>query len=172
MVYQEDGGNGCPTFAGMSPATGDGLRKALSKKRPAKHLGAYAEEFFTGALRRGRDPDAARQVWDMIMSFAGYSFCKGHSCSYIQIAQHSCALRAHYPAEFMAAVLSNGGGYSQPFAYVAEAMRMGLTILPPDINASDFRCTGREREIRIGLQFVKGLSANAVERILAAQPFT
>jgi error-prone DNA polymerase len=166
MVYQEDVVNVCTTFAGMSPATGDGLRKALSKKRPAKHLAAYAEEFFTGALRLGRDPDAASQVWEMIMSFAGYSFCKGHSCSYIQIAQHSCALRAHYPAEFMAAVLSNGGGYYQPFAYVAEALRMGITVLPPDINASEFRCSGREREIRIGLQFVKGLSADAVERVL------
>jgi DNA polymerase III alpha subunit len=169
MVYQEDVVNVCTTFAGMSPATGDGLRKALSKKRPTKHLGAYADEFFTGALQLGRDPDAARRVWDMIMSFAGYSFCKGHSCSYIQIAQHACALRANHPAEFMAAVLSNGGGYYQPFAYVAEAMRMGLRILPPDINASDFRCIGKGREIRIGLQFVKGLSADAVERVMTAR---
>src|SRR3954463_4470291 len=167
MVYQEDVVNVCATFAGMSPATGDGLRKALSKKRPAKHLAAYAEEFFTGAMRLGRSPDAARQVWEMIMSFAGYSFCKGHSCSYIQVAQHSCALRANHPAEFMAAVLSNGGGFYQPFAYVAEAMRMGLTILPPDVNASEFRCTGKGRKIRIGLQFVKGLSADAVERVLS-----
>jgi DNA polymerase III alpha subunit len=169
MVYQEDVVNVCATFAGMSPATGDGLRKALSKKRPAKHLGAYAEEFFTGAMRLGRGPDAAKRVWEMIMSFAGYSFCKGHSCSYIQVAQHACALRANHPAEFMAAVLSNGGGFYQPFAYVAEAMRMGLTVLPPDINASDFRCSGMGREIRIGLQFIKGLSADAVERVLAAR---
>ena len=169
MVYQEDVVNVCATFAGMSPATGDGLRKALSKKRPAKHLAAYAEEFFRGAMRLGRDPDAAKQVWEMIMSFAGYSFCKGHSCSYIQVAQHSCALRANHPAEFMAAVLSNGGGFYHAFAYVAEAMRMGLTVLPPDVNASDFRCSGKEREIRIGLQFVKGLSADGVARIFAAR---
>jgi DNA-directed DNA polymerase III PolC len=169
MVYQEDVVNVCATFAGMPPATGDGLRKALSKKRPTKHLAAYAEEFFRGAMRLGRNPDAATQVWEMIMSFAGYSFCKGHSCSYIQVAQHSCALRANYPAEFMAAVLSNGGGFYHAFAYVAEAMRMGLTVLPPDINASDFRCIGKGRELRIGLQFVKGLSVGAVERIFAAR---
>jgi DNA polymerase III alpha subunit len=169
MVYQEDVVNVCATFAGMPPATGDGLRKALSKKRPAKHLAAYAEEFFTGAMRLGRNPDSAKQVWEMIMSFAGYSFCKGHSCSYIQVAQHSCALRANYPAEFMAAVLSNGGGFYHAFAYVAEAMRMGLTVLPPDVNASDFRCIGKGNEIRIGLQFVKGLSADAVERVFAAR---
>jgi error-prone DNA polymerase len=163
MVYQEDVVNVCATFAGMPPATGDGLRKALSKKRPAKHLAAYAEEFFTGAARLGRDPAAAKRVWEMVMS------CKGHSCSYIQVAQHSCALRANHPAEFMAAVLSNGGGFYHAFAYVAEAIRMGLRILPPDVNASDFRCSGRGRELRIGLQFVKGLSADAVERVLAAR---
>ena len=150
MVYQEDVVNVCATFAGMPPATGDGLRKALSKKRPTKHLAAYAEEFFPGAMRLGRNPDAAGQVWEMIMSFAGYSFCKGHSCSYIQVAQHSCALRANHPAEFMAAVLSNGGGFYHAFAYVAEAMRMGLTVLPPDINASEFRASGKEKSYGSG----------------------
>ncbi len=166
MVYQEDVVNVCAAFAGMPLATADGLRKSLSKKRPAKHLAGYAEEFFTGALALGRDVETAKRVWEMIMSFAGYSFCKGHSASYIQVAQHSCYLRAHYPAEFMAAVLANGGGFYHPFAYVAEAMRMGLTVLPPDVNASELRCTGRDGALRIGLQFVKGLSAEGVERLL------
>jgi len=69
----------------------------------------------------------------------------------------------------MAAVLSNGGGFYHAFAYVAEAMRMGLTVLPPDINASDFRCIGKGKELRIGLQFVKGLSAEGVERLFTAR---
>ena len=166
MVYQEDVVNVCAVFAGMPLAVADGLRKSLSKKRPAKALAGYAEEFFAGALALGREPDTIRRVWEMIMSFAGYSFCKGHSASYIQVAQHSCYLRANYPAEFMAAVLANGGGFYHPFAYVAEAMRMGLTVLPPDVNASDFRCTGQGTELRIGLQFIKGLSAEGAERIL------
>jgi error-prone DNA polymerase len=169
MVYQEDVVNVCAAFAGMPLATADGLRKSLSKKRPGKHLGAYAEEFFTGALALGRDIETIKRVWEMIMSFAGYSFCKGHSASYIQVAQHSCYLRAHYPAEFMAAVLGNGGGFYHPFVYVAEGMRMGLTVLPPDVNASEFRSSGEGRELRIGLQFVKGLSAEGVERLLAAR---
>src|ERR1051326_112408 len=105
----------------------------------------------------------------MVLSFAGYSFCKGHSCSYIQVAQQSCYLRAHYPAEFFAAVLANGGGFYAPFAYVAEARRAGVTMLPPDVNASEFRTTGRDREIRVGFQYVKGLSAGAGERILCAR---
>jgi error-prone DNA polymerase len=172
MVYQEDVVNVSAIFAGMPLATGDGLRKALSKKRPVKHLASYAEEFFTGAAALGRDIETTKKVWDMVMSFAGYSFCKGHSCSYIRVAQHSCYLRAHYPAEFMAGVLANGGGFYHPFAYVAEAMRMGLTVLPPDVNASEFRTTGRGREVRVGLQFVKGLPAKAAQRIVDCNPYT
>ncbi len=169
MVYQEDVVNVCAVFAGMPLATADGLRKSLSKKRPAKQLAGYADEFFAGAVARGREPETIARVWEMIMSFAGYSFCKGHSASYIQVAQHACYLRAHYPAEFMAAVLGNGGGFYHPFAYVAEAMRMGLTVHPPDVNASDIRCGGRGGEIRIGLQFVKGLTADGAERVVAGR---
>src|SRR5688500_19720666 len=98
MVYQEDVVNVCSVFAGMPLATGDGLRKALSKKRPAKALAAYAKEFFAGALALGRSVETAKEVWHMVMSFAGYSICKGHSCSYIQLAQQSGYLqigRAH-----------------------------------------------------------------------------
>jgi len=166
MVYQEDVVNVCSAFAGMPLAVADGLRKALSKKRPVKALASYAEEFFTGAIALGRSVETATQVWEMVMSFAGYSFCKGHSCSYIQVAQQSGYLRAHYPAEFFAAVLANGGGFYAPFAYVAEARRAGLTVLPPDVNESEFRTAGRGQKIRIGLQFIKGFSADAAERIL------
>jgi DNA polymerase III alpha subunit len=161
--------NVCATFAGMPLASGDGLRKALSKKRPVKHLAAYAEEFFAGAHALGRSMETATKVWEMVMSFAGYSFCKGHSCSYIRVAQHSCYLRAHYPAEFMAGVLANGGGFYAPFAYVAEAMRMGLRVLPPDVNESGYRTSGRGREVRVGLQFIKGLSAEAIALIEEAR---
>jgi DNA-directed DNA polymerase III PolC len=166
MVYQEDVVNVCASFAGMPLAAGDGLRKALSKKRPVKALASYAEEFFAGAAALGRDGETAKRVWEMVMSFAGYSFCKGHSCSYIQVAQQSCYLKAHYPAEFFAAVLANGGGFYAPFAYIAEARRAGLAILPPDVNASRFETTGRDQELRVGLQFIKGLSADAAERII------
>jgi DNA polymerase III alpha subunit len=166
MVYQEDVVNVCSAFAGMPLATADGLRKALSKKRPVKALASYAEEFFSGALALDRGIETAKQVWEMVMSFAGYSFCKGHSCSYIQVAQQSGYLRAHYPAEFFAAVLANGGGFYAPFAYVAEARRAGILLRPPDVNASEFRTTGRGQEIRVGLQFIKGLSGAGAEGIL------
>ncbi len=169
MVYQEDVVNVCAAYAGMPLAQADGLRKSLSKKRPGRHLASYATEFFAGAAALGRSEEVTKEVWHMVLSFSGYSFCKGHSCSYIQVAQHSCFLRAHYPAEFIAAVLANGGGFYHPFAYVAEARRMGLEVLPPDVNASEVRTTGRGRAVRIGLQFVKGLSAEGMERVVGGR---
>jgi DNA-directed DNA polymerase III PolC len=169
MVYQEDVVNVANAFAGLDWASADGLRKALSKKRPEKHLAGYLDEFVKGAKARDRDEASIARVWEMILSFAGYSFCKGHSCSYIQVAQQSAYLRANHPAEFIAAVLSNGGGFYRPFAYVAEARRMGVTILPPDVNASEWRCTGTDRELRVGFQFVKGLSSDGAAGLLAAR---
>ncbi len=165
MVYQEDVVHVCQAYAGMSLADADGLRKSLQKKRPGKQLASYAAEFLRGAQSLGREDAVTEQVWHMVMSFSGYSFCKGHSASYIQVAQQACYLRANYPAEFIAAVLANGGGFYHPFAYVAEARRMGLTILAPDVNASEFRTTGNGREVRIGLQFISGLSASGAESI-------
>ena len=167
MVYQEDVVNVCHAFAGMPLSVGDGVRKALSKKRPTKALAAYAEEFARGALALGRDPAVIETVWQMVLSFAGYSFCKGHSCSYIKVAQHSCYLRAHHPAEFISAVLANGGGFYRPFAYVAEARRMGLRILPPDVNASRWETYGHDDWVRVGFQFVNGLSSKAAEKLEA-----
>ncbi|HEY6223849.1 MAG TPA: DNA polymerase III subunit alpha [Gemmatimonadales bacterium] len=159
MVYQEDVVNVCVALAGMDVSEADGVRKALTKKRPMKELRAYEEQFRTGAAARGVAPAIVDEVWAMILSFSGYSFCKGHSASYIQVALQSGYLRAHHPAEFIAGVLSNEGGYYAPFAYIAAARRMGLAILPPDVNASDVAYSGRGRTLRIGLMALKGLTA-------------
>jgi error-prone DNA polymerase len=176
MVFQEDVVNVAHVFAGLDWASADGLRKALSKKRPGKLLAAYLEEFVTGARKLGRDEASIAKVWNMVLSFSGYSFCKGHSCSYISVAQQSCYLRANHPAEFIAAVLANGGGFYHPFAYIAEARRMGVEILTPDVNQSQWRCTGHDQALRVGLQFIKGLNAAAAERLVAERdrsgPFT
>jgi error-prone DNA polymerase len=169
MVYQEDVVNVCVALAGMDVAEADGVRKALTKKRPMKVLRAYEEQFRAGAAARGVAPQVIDEVWSMILSFSGYSFCKGHSASYIQVALQSGYLRAHYPAEFIAGVLSNQGGYYAPFAYIAEARRMGLEIRPPDVNASAAGYTGCARELRIGLMALKGLSAAGLASLTAAR---
>ncbi|HSD31265.1 MAG TPA: hypothetical protein VLB49_05095, partial [Gemmatimonadales bacterium] len=167
MVYQEDVVNVCVALAGMDVAEADGVRKALTKKRPMKELRAYEEQFRAGAAARGVEPKIVDEVWSMILSFSGYSFCKGHSASYIQVALQSGYLRAHHPAEFIAGVLSNEGGYYAPFAYIAEARRMGLEILPPDVNASDVSYIGRWRTLRVGLMALKGLSAAGLGALVA-----
>ena len=102
----------------------------------------------------------------MMMGFDGYSFCKPHSASYTLVAYKSAFLRAHYPAEFMASVISNGGGYYSPLGYLSEARRMGLKILPPDINQSEIKYTGRDKEIRVGLMQLKDLTQEAKEAII------
>ena len=169
MCYQEDVAKVAMAMAGFSAAEADRLRKILSKKRSERALADYRERFAAGARARGFAPETIGAVWEMIMSFSGYSFCKPHSASYALVSFKSCYLRAHYPAEFMAAVISNGGGYYRAFAYVSEARRMGLAVLPPCVNASDARYTGRGRELRVGLAHLKGLGRAALEEVLAAR---
>jgi len=154
-------------MAGFTDAEADGLRKVLSKKWAGKKVEDYRQRFARGAAERGIDPAIVEEVWRMILSFSGYSFCKPHSASYALVSFKSCYLKAHHPAEFMAAVISNGGGYYSTFAYVSECGRMGLQVLLPDINDSDKAYTGRDRRVRVGLMQIKGLRDEAVEAIVA-----
>src|SRR5262245_19925084 len=142
MCYQEDVAKVAMRMAGFSTVDADGLRKVLARKWPGKRMEDYREQFFDGARARGIGEEVAAKVWDMILSFSGYSFCKPHSASYAMVSFQSCYLKAHYPAEFIAAVISNQGGYYSPFAYVSEARRMGLRVLLPDVNASEKEYTG------------------------------
>ena len=103
------------------------------------------------------------------MSFSGYSFCKPHSASYARVSFQAAYLKVHFPAEFMAAVISNRGGFYGTFAYVSEARRLGLTILPPDANLSNIRWSGCGKAVRVGLQAVGDLSAATQARIVAAR---
>jgi len=175
MVYQEDVSRIAMAMAGFSAVDADLLRKILSKKRAGRRLDDYKEMFYRGAAARGVSRAVIDEVWEMIMSFAGYSFCKPHSASYALVSYKSCYLRAHYPAEFVAAVLTNQGGYYSPFAYVSEARRMGLKVLLPDVNKSRREYFGKDRSIRVGLMQVKGLHEAGLEALLTERkkrPFT
>jgi len=167
MVYQEDVMKVAVALGGFSIEDGDQLRKILSKKHKQRQLRDYRRRFYAGALARGAETDVIEQIWAMIMSFAGYSFCKPHSASYAQVSFKSAFLRAHYPAEFMASVLSNQGGFYSTFAYLSEARRMGLAILPPDINAGEWAYQGRAGSIRVGLMQINGLQEHLVTRLIA-----
>ncbi|MGD8366614.1 MAG: DNA polymerase III subunit alpha [Desulfobacterales bacterium] len=169
MVYQEDVSKAATALAGFSAAEADALRKVLSKKDKERALVDYRERFFTGARARGVSEDKAEAVWEMILSFSGYSFCKPHSASYARVSFQAAYLKVHFPAEFMAAVISNGGGFYSAFAYVSEARRLGLTILPPDVEESRVRWRGKASAIRVGLSAVKGLGEQTQDRIVATR---
>lgn len=165
LVYQEDVVQVSMTLAGFDWGEADGLRKVISKKSP-EHLSAYKRRFFEGCSARGVSQEVAQTVWDMILSFAGYSFCKPHSASYALVSFKSAYLKVHHPAEFMAAVISNGGGYYSTLAYVSEARRMGLIVAGPDINASEWNASGKGSTIRLGLQQVQGVKRETMDALL------
>jgi error-prone DNA polymerase len=169
LVYQEDVMKVAMVLGGFTVEEGDQLRKVLAKKHRERRLRDFQRLFYDGAKARGVPAATIEQIWAMIMSFAGYSFCKPHSASYAQVSFKCAFLRAHYPAEFMAAVISNLGGFYSTYAYLSEARRMGLSILPPDINASDWACTGTGGWIRMGLMQLKGLQRPWVEKIVRAR---
>lgn len=169
MCYQEDVTKVSMELAGLSLAQAEQIRKALGHKRPLKPLKAHMADFYAGCRARGVERQVIDKVWDMILSFAGYSFCKPHSASYAMVSFRSAWLRAHFPAEFIAAVISNQGGYYDTFAYVSEARRMGITVLPVDVNASVREYAGVAREVRMGLMQIKGLHAEAVRALLEAR---
>jgi DNA polymerase-3 subunit alpha/error-prone DNA polymerase len=167
MVYQEDVSRVAVALAGFSAADADGLRKILSKKDRVHALRDFYDRFRKGAAARGVSETQIEDIWSMILSFDGYSFCKPHSASYARVSFQAAYLKTHFPAEFMAAVISNQGGFYSAFAYVSEARRLGLTVLPPDVNRSNVRWTGETKTLRVGLLSIKGLSAEARERIVA-----
>ncbi|MGE0468204.1 MAG: DNA polymerase III subunit alpha [Nitrospira sp.] len=167
MVYQEDVMKVAVTLGDFSVEDGDQLRKVLSKKHKERQLRDYQRQFYQGAMARGVERSVIDAIWAMIMSFAGYSFCKPHSASYAQVSFKSAYLRAHYPAEFIAAVVSNQGGYYSAFAYLSEGRRMGLTILPPDINASTWAYTGSSTTVLVGFMQIKGLQEGLAKKLIA-----
>jgi error-prone DNA polymerase len=169
MVYQEDVSKTAVALAGFSHTDADGLRKVMSKKDKVRKLDDYQARFTAGAKANGVGNDQIIAIWNMMMSFSGYSFCKPHSASYARVSFQAAYLKTHYPAEFMAAVISNQGGFYSTFAYVSEARRMGVKILSPDVNNSDILWKGSAGVIRVGLSSVKNVSLEICKRIVSGR---
>jgi len=165
-VYQEQITQMAMVLAGFSAFEGDQLRKIVTKKHQSRKLNDFKQRFLEGGFRNGIDTETMESCWEQILSFSGYSFCKPHSASYALVSCKSAWLKAKYPAELMAAVISNQGGFYSAFAYLTEARRMGIQILPPDINESRWHYTGKRQEIRIGYMQIQGLSNKSGETLL------
>ena len=177
MIYQEDVLRVAHALAGMSLGQADTLRRSMSGKlRSPEAMAQVRDGFIAGCRAGGVGPEIAAETWRQIESFAGYAFCKAHSASYALLSLQVAYLKAHHPAEFMAAVISNQGGFYATAAYISESRRLGLRILLPDVNHSERDYAGRGREIRMGLMAFPGLAESAIEGLLAARrvggPFT
>jgi DNA-directed DNA polymerase III PolC len=151
MVYQEDVLKVCHHFAGLDLADADTLRRAMSgKHRSKQEMQRIVERFFSNCRQKGYSDEVTKEVWRQIESFAGYSFSKAHSASYAVESFQSLYLKAHYPLEFMVAVINNFGGFYRTWVYVHEARRFGATIQLPCVNKSNYKTTIYETDIYIG----------------------
>ena len=168
MVYQEDVIKVAHHFAGLDLAEADVLRRAMSGKyRSHKEFMQIKEKYFSNCSQLGHPEEIAQEVWRQIESFAGYSFSKAHSASYAVESFQSLYLKAHYPLEFMVAVINNFGGFYHTWVYFNEAQRQGATIELPCINRSlnNTRIVGKT--IYIGFVHVQNLETVTIDLILS-----
>ncbi len=162
MCYQEDITRVAVAAAGFTLKQAQELRKTIGNSNKKKRIAFLKNMFFRKLAQRKVPQTVSAALWQMISSFAGYSFCKAHSASYALLSFKAAWLKAHYPAEFLAAVIKNGGGFYIAPAYIAEARRLGLQVIPPDINRSACHYYGCKDKIYTGLIQIKGLSRQAV----------
>jgi len=138
MLYQEDVMQVAALLAGMDLSEADLLRRALQKRR-ASEIPALCERFVAGSIEQGVAREDALRVWDLVSNFASFGFCKAHAVTYGRISYRAVWLKTHYPATYLAAFLESETGYYDTRVYVEEARRLGVSILPPDVNASAAR---------------------------------
>ncbi len=176
MVYQEQVMRIAMEMAGFTAAKADKIRKAMGKKDP-EVMANLEQGFLEGAAAKGYQPTLAKQVWADIEKFAGYAFNKSHAAAYALISYQTAYLKAHYPNEFMAAVLSTYTGKTENIVkYVAACNRGGIHVLPPDVNSSGKDFTAVPEGIRFGLAGIRNVGEAVVDLIVAARiaggPFT
>jgi DNA polymerase-3 subunit alpha len=172
IVYQEQVMQISNRLAGYSLGDADLLRRAMGKKKP-EEMAKQRERFIGGAVERGFPPKKIEKIFDLMEQFAGYGFNKSHSAAYAYLAFVTAYLKAHYPIDFMAALLtSETGNTAKVVKYINECREMGIKILPPDVNHSDWSFTPDGEAIRFGLGAVKNLGQSAVEAIGRAREET
>lgn len=167
MLYQEQVQQAANVLAGFSLGQGDILRRAMGKKIKEEMAG-QRQRFVDGCASTNKIPrKKAEKIFDNIEQFAGYGFNKSHSAAYAVISYQTAYLKAHYPVEFMAALLSIEMGNTDKLPIIiTEAQEMGIEVLPPDINESGVRFTPVGGDIRFGMAGVKNVGSSAVEAIV------
>ncbi len=166
ILYQEQVMKIAQVLANYTMGEADTLRKAIGKKK-ADVMSRQQERFLDGAERNGIPRITAERIFELIDKFGGYGFNKSHSAAYARIAYQTAYLKAHYPVQFMAALLTQDmGNQDKTIKNIAECREMGIRILPPDVNESRADFTVAEESIRFGLAAVKNVGLKAVELLI------
>jgi len=166
IVYQEQVMEIARQVAGYSLGEADILRRAMGKKK-VDVMARQKVKFLKGAAAKGYSGAQAEKIFELLVPFAGYGFNKSHAAAYSLLAYQTAYLKANYPAEFMAANLTNEINSTDKLSeYIAEARTMGLEVLPPDINVSEQEFTVREGKIVYGLRGIKNVGSAAVDHIV------
>jgi DNA polymerase-3 subunit alpha len=169
IIYQEQVMAIAQHLAGYTLGGADLLRRAMGKKKKAE-LDAQYETFSSGMASKGYSADAIKTLWEILVPFSDYAFNKAHSAAYGLLSYWTAYLKAHYPAEYMAALLTSVKDDKDKMAvYLAECRRMGIKVLPPCINSSDADFTPTGADIRFGLSAVRNVGANVVASITSTR---
>jgi DNA polymerase-3 subunit alpha len=169
IVYQEQVMKIAGALAKYSMAEADDLRKAMGKKIP-EIMAGHRQRFVQGATENKIPEKKARKLFDLIEKFGGYGFNKSHSAAYALIAYHTAYLKAHFPVEFMASLLTSEMNSTDGVVkFIAECRSHRIPVLPPDINESDIAFTVDGSQIRFGLVAVKNVGESAIESIIACR---
>jgi len=167
MLYQENVTEAACALMGLSPAEGDLMRRRLKRKA------ADREEIIAGCIRNGHSRETALRGWELLSGYAGYGFCKSHAMTYAAVACSYAAIKAERPASAMASFLAAGGGFYGHRVYVEEARRLGLKILPPDVNSSEWYCTSpSQNSLMVGMGYLAGMGETEFEKLKKGRPYT
>jgi DNA polymerase-3 subunit alpha len=169
IVYQEQVMQIAASVAGFTLGEADVLRRAMGKKK-LEEMVAMREKFIAGCQKNAVPAAKAQKLFELVEQFAGYGFNKSHSAAYALIAYRTAYLKAHYPVEFMAALLTSEiGNQDKMTHYLNECRDMGIRILPPDVNSSDLAFTPSGESIRFGLTAIKNVGEAAIDSVLTAR---
>ncbi|HEY8687212.1 MAG TPA: DNA polymerase III subunit alpha, partial [Chloroflexota bacterium] len=170
VIFQEQVLQVAHDFAGLSYADADGLRRAMSHYRTETQMDVCRDAFVESAVKSGRDRELAEEMYEAIAYFSGYGFCRSHAAAFAKTVYQTAFLKVYYPAEFLAAILSNEPCCYYPTQTVLEeARKWGIRVLPVDINRSTARYAVEHGAIRMGLMQVKGITEETAGEIVAAR---
>ncbi|GAI89493.1 unnamed protein product, partial [marine sediment metagenome] len=166
ILYQEQVMQVVSVFARLNLGEADLFRRAISSRSPVE-MEKQRDNFLKKAINQGNTKEETEKIFNLISKFAHYGFNKAHSTSYALISFVTCYLKVHYPAFYLASMLTYGMGYYSPDRYIQEARRFNVKVFPPDINKSGADFTVEDGAIRVGLGKIKGMGEKHLKSILS-----